>query len=111
MGKMSREKGKRFERYLASYFRERGYDTHRSAQYMGKTGQAADVIGLPNIHIEAKAQEAMRLYDWMDQAIRDAEVAKDGLPAVFHKKNNADILVTMRLEDWMKIYEKGQEDG
>ena len=26
------------------------------------------------------------------------------IPAVFHKKNNADILVTMRLSDWMNLY-------
>lgn len=111
MGKMSREKGKRFERQLARYFQDHGYDAHRSAQFMGKTGQAADVIGLPDIHIEAKHCESMRLYEWMDQAIRDAEAAKDGLPAVFHKKNNADILVTMRLDDWMSIYKKGYDNG
>jgi hypothetical protein len=29
---------------------------------------------------------------------------QDELPAVFHKKNNADILVTMTLDDWMQIY-------
>lgn len=26
------------------------------------------------------------------------------LPAVFHKKNNAEILVTMELADWMRLY-------
>lgn len=110
MGKMSREKGKRFERQLAACFRERGYDTHRSAQFCGKTGQAADVTGLPGIHLEAKHCEAMRLYEWMEQAVRDAEAAGDGLPAVFHKKNNADVLVTMRLDDWIQIYEKGRRN-
>ena len=108
---MSREKGKRFERQLAAYFRDKGYDTHRSAQFCGKTGQAADVIGLPIIHIEAKHCEAMRLYDWMEQAVRDSEAAGDGLPTVIHKKNNADILVTMRLDDWMTIYERGKGHG
>lgn len=111
MGKMSREKGKRFERTLAHYFRERGYDAHRSAQYRGNTGQAADVEGVPHIHIEAKHCERMTLYEWMDQAVRDAEAAGDGLPAVFHKKNNADTLVTMRLDDWYEIYKKGYGNG
>lgn len=46
-----------------------------------------------------------RLYDWMDQAKRDAAATdKFLLPAVFHKKNNHNILVTMELEDWMQIY-------
>jgi hypothetical protein len=51
----------------------------------------------------------MQLYDWMAQAKRDA---KGGLlPAVFHKKNNANILVTMEFEDWMKLYERGGNNG
>ena len=102
----SKQKGARFERQLASKFREYGYsDSRRTAQYCRNTGDASDVVGLPYIHVEAKHQETMRLYDWMDQAKRDAEAGGAGnLPAVFHKKNNADILVTMTLEDWMHIY-------
>ena len=98
----SKQKGARFERALASKFREHGYDARRTAQYCGNTGDAADVIGLPGIHIEAKHQETMRLYDWMAQAKRDAAGKK--LPVVFHKKNNAQILVTMEIDDFMEIY-------
>jgi hypothetical protein len=37
--------------------------------------------------------------------VRDARAGgKGALPAVFHKKNNADILVTMRFEDFMELY-------
>ena len=102
----SKQKGARFERYLASIFREFGYNkARRTAQYCGNTGDASDVVGLPYIHVEAKHQEQMRLYDWMDQAKRDAAATdKFLLPAVFHKKNNPNILVTMELEDWMQIY-------
>lgn len=92
------------ERLLAKYFEAAGYDTHRSAQYCGNSGEAADVVGLPLIHIEAKHQETMRLYEWMAQAIRDSE-GNGRIPTVFHKKNRADILVTMRLDDWMKLYD------
>lgn len=105
MGKASRDKGARFERSLASKFREYGYDARRTAQYCGKTGDASDVIGLPGIHVEAKHVEQMRLYEWMAQAKRDADAGgKNALPAVFHKKNNAEILVTMTLDDWMNLY-------
>lgn len=102
----SKQKGARFERSLARIFREYGYDdARRTAQYCGNTGDASDVVGLPGLHIEAKHQETMRLYEWMSQAKRDAEAGGENrLPAVFHKKNNADILVTMRLEDFMNIY-------
>lgn len=105
----SKQKGARFERLLASKLREYGYDTRRTAQYCGNTGDAADVVGLPHIHIEAKHQERMQLYEWMAQAKRDAKGGN--LPAVFHKKNNANILVTMEFEDWMKLYERGGCDG
>lgn len=102
----SKQKGARFERLLASKFREYGYEqARRTAQYCGNTGDASDVVGLPGLHIEAKHQERMCLYDWMAQAKRDAEAGGENrLPAVFHKKNNAPILVTMELEDFMNLY-------
>lgn len=98
----SKQKGARFERLLASKLRDCGYNARRGQQYCGANGDA-DVIGLPGIHIEAKHQERMMLYDWMSQAKRDA-AGTGNLPAVFHKKNNAAILVTMELDDWMKVY-------
>lgn len=98
----SRAKGASFERTLASKLREYGYDCLRGQQYCGANGDA-DVVGLPGIHIEAKACEQMRLYDWMSQAKRDSE-GTGRLPAVFHKKNYAEILVTMRLDDFMILY-------
>lgn len=102
----SKQKGARFERLLASKFREYGYDdARRTAQYCGNTGDASDVVGLPGVHVEAKHQEKMELYKWVAQAVRDAEAGGGNkLPAVFHKKNNADILVTMRIEDWFDLY-------
>ena len=98
----SRAKGARFERTLASKLREYGYDCRRGQQFCGANGDA-DVVGLPGIHIEAKAQETMRLYEWVAQAKLDSS-GTGRLPAVFHKKNNAEILVTMSLEDWMNLY-------
>lgn len=99
----SKQKGARFERSLASKFRDYGYDARRTAQYCGNTGDASDVVGLPGLHIEAKHQERMQLYEWMSQAKRDSE-GTGKLPAVFHKKNNAEILVTMTLDDFMNLY-------
>ena len=100
----SKDKGKRFERTLARLLREYGYDdARRTNQYCGNTGDASDVVGLPGLHIEAKHQETMRLYEWMSQAKRDSE-GTGRLPAVFHKKNNAEILVTVELDTFMQIY-------
>ena len=104
----SKRKGARFERTLAAAFREYGYDdSRRTAQYCGNTGDASDVVGLPGIHVEAKHQEKMYLYDWISQAKADAAAGgKGNLPAVFHKKNNSEILVTMTLAGWMELYKE-----
>ena len=101
MGRLSREKGKRFERQVAKMFKEWGYGAYRTAQFRGNTGQAADVEGVPGIHIEAKHQEQMRLYDWAAQAKRDSKEQK---PVVIHKANNKPVLVTMLFDDWIQLY-------
>ena len=111
MAKKSVEKGKRFERALASKFREYGYDARRTAQYCGNTGDAADVQGLPHIHVEAKHVEKLNIYDAIAQAKHDAAAGGKGLlPAVFHKKNNQNILVTMEFDDFMRIYKVFEGD-
>ena len=101
MGKASREKGKRGERELASKLKEYGWTCRRGQQYAGANGDA-DVVGLPWIHIECKRVEKLNIYDAIDQSRRDA--AEYELPAVFHRKNNCDWLVTMRLDDWIQIF-------
>ena len=97
----SKQKGKRFERELSKMFKSYGYETRRGQQYCGSNGDA-DVVGAPGLHIEAKHQETMRLYDWIAQAKHDAK--KDLVPAVFHRKNNHEVLVTMTFPDFMKLY-------
>lgn len=96
----SKEKGKRGELEVAHMLQKYGYKARRSVQYSGANGDA-DVIGLPGIHIEVKRREKLNIYDAVDQAKRDC---KDDLPAVFHRKNNCEWLVTMPLDVWMKIY-------
>lgn len=99
----SKQKGARYERELAEYFRLHGYDTRRTAQYCGNTGEASDVVGLPYVHVEAKHQEQLRLGEWMLQAVRDAG-GNGRIPVVFHRKNREGTLVTMRLDDWFELY-------
>ena len=104
----SKQKGARFERSLASILKnDYGYECRRGQQYCGANGDA-DVVGLKGIHIEAKHQERMQLYDWIAQAKRDAREGE--LPAVFHPKHNCEILVTMPLDCFMQLY-KDWEGG
>lgn len=99
----SRDKGARGERELARELRNYGYDCRRGQQYSGANGDA-DVLGLPGVHIECKRVERLNLYDAIAQSRHDA---RDGETAVvMHRKNDCKWLVTMRLEDFMRIYEE-----
>ena len=110
MGKFSKEKGKRGERYVVGLFKEYGYNNaHRTAQYKGNTGQAGDIEGVDYIHCEVKFVERLDLYSAMDQAIRDSQTTKK-MPVVFHKKNNNQLMVTMRFIDWIELYHSYYSD-
>lgn len=99
----SKQKGARGERELAKVLRAYGFETRRGHQYCGANGDA-DVIGLPNIHIECKRVERLNLYDAMAQSKSDAK--QDEIPVVMHRKDKCDWLVTLSLDDFMKIYKE-----
>lgn len=99
--KNSRRKGADGERELSHKLREYGYDSRRGQQYCGADG-SADVIGLPGVHIECKRVEKLNLYDAMAQSVRDAREGE--IPTVFHRKNNCEWLVTLRMDDYMRLY-------
>lgn len=104
----SRQKGATFERRLAGMLREYGYDCRRGQQYSGVNGDA-DVVGLPGVHIEAKAVERLNLYDAMSQSKRDARQGE--IPVVIHKKNRCNVLVTMEFENFMELYRECESGG
>ena len=101
----SKQKGNRGERELAKVLREYGFETRRSQQYAGGTQESADVVGLKYIHIECKRVERLNIDDAIQQAIEDCNF-EHNLPSVFHRKNGKQWLVTMRLDDWMRIYQE-----
>ena len=100
----SKNKGKRFELTIVNLLKEHGFtESRRSVQYCGANGDA-DVIGVPGVHIEAKAVEKLNIHEAMEQSIKDA---RDGeIPVVIHKKNRKPILVTMLFDDWIELYKK-----
>lgn len=113
MSKLSREKGKRFEREVSNRFKDWGYKAHRTAQYRGNTGDAGDVEGVPGIHIECKHyKEIGRVYDWYEQAKRDTDAARKGdLPAVIFKADAKPVMVMMEFDDWIQLYNEWNAIG
>ena len=96
----SKKKGASGERELANKLKEHGFKTRRGQQYNGLEGE--DVVGLDYIHIECKRVENLNITKAMEQSKQDA--TKEQLPAVFHRKNRQKWLVTMELDDWIKLY-------
>ena len=97
MGKYSRDKGKRGERELAAYLRQKGVTSaRRGQQYNGADG-SADVVGLQGYHIECKRTERLNIHAAIAQAVSDA--IEGEIPIVAHRKNHGEWLVTLRLED------------
>lgn len=102
MGKSQQRKGAAGERELAAILGEYGYICDRGGSY--SMGEVPDLTGLPGIHIEVKRVEKLNVVEAMEQSIRDSERMKDGIPALFHRRNRKPWLVTMRLEDWILLY-------
>lgn len=99
----SREKGAEGERSLARVLKEYGYDTRRGQQYCGANGDA-DVVGIDGLHIECKRVERLNIYKAIAQSEHDAK--EDEIPVVMHRKNYCKWLVTMSLEEFMKIWKE-----
>lgn len=59
---------------------------------------------LPGIHIECKRVERLDLYSAVEQSKRNSR--GEELPAVMHRKNNSEWLVTMELDKWIELYKE-----
>lgn len=47
----------------------------------------------------------------MEQAVRDNFMSdRQAFPTVFHKKNNEKLMVTMRFDDWINLYDSYYSD-
>ena len=104
MGRASQRKGRAGELELAQLLQGYGYDVQpgQAVSY----GATPDLVGLSGVHIECKRNERLNVPEAMAQAVRDTDRFRDGAPAVFHRRNRSGWLVTMRLPDWMKMYQK-----
>lgn len=100
VGRKSKRKGRTGEAELAKLLTAAGYPSRRGCQHNGK--EIADVVGLPNIHIECKRVERLSIYSAIEQSINDSKPLE--LPTVFHRQNNKGWLVTMPLNDWLLMY-------
>lgn len=103
----SRAKGAAGERELSHELEKYGYKTRRGQQFCGANGDA-DVVGVPGLHIECKRVERLNIYDAIKQALNDAREGET--PVVMHRKNRQKWLVTLSLDDFMKLWKESKDE-
>lgn len=108
-GKAAKAKGARGERLLSAFLNSFGLHTHRGYVHCGQS----DLVDLLGIHVECKNVERLNVRQAMEQAIREADKRKDGMPTVFWKVSRRPWLTIMLTEDWVKLYmmARGKTDG
>lgn len=100
----SRAKGAREERGAASEIREYGFQARRGQQFRGGSDSPDVITDLP-IHLEVKAREQMshsQIYEWLDQCRDESE---GRMPVLITKRNRCDRLATVRLGDFLKLWQ------
>jgi len=104
MGRLSRNKGKTGERELAHELqRVLGVTARRGVQYTGGPDSPDVVTDIDSIHIECKRTECFRLFEALEQSIRDA--GKSKVPVVMHRPNHRPWVVVLRLDDLPALVE------
>lgn len=111
MAKISRDRGAKFEREVANLFKDWGHEAFRTAQHMGKTGQAPDVK-VKGLHVECKRRRQIASYEWYKQAKADSLAeGKGNLPVVVFRADNEPPMVMMHFEDFIQLYNEWINGG
>lgn len=112
MGLKEKRKGERGERLLRDELRDYGFEDVTRGFVWNHT---SDLVGLKGIHVEAKFVEKLNIRAALAQAEEEAEKRQDGMPTVFSKTSRKPWIVTMNLDDWVKLYKaylmEGQNNG
>lgn len=104
MGRSQQRKGRSGELELVSILKDHGISAEPGQAV--SFGSTPDVVGVDGVHVEVKRVEKLNVPEAMNQAVRDSQKFRDGVPTLFHRRNRSPWLVTMVLEDWLKLYER-----
>ena len=101
MGAKSRRKGQRGELEAAAEIRRLfGTEARRGRQYRGSDESPDVMVGIPDVHVEVKRTEALRLYEAVAQAVEDAGTK---VPVVLHRANRRPWVAIVRLDDLPRL--------
>lgn len=97
----SRAKGACGEREFAAVLNKHGLDARRGQQFSGgKDSPDVRCEGLTGVHFEVKRVEAGNLYNWMEQARRDAQ---DNLAVVAHRRSRKEWVAILSMDDLIDL--------
>ena len=97
----SKRKGNNGERELCQYLNDHGIPAHRNDQRCILGGLDNPDISIDGYHVEVKRTEQFRLYDAMNQAIRDAN--GHAVPVVVHRRNKSGWVAVLRIDDFIRL--------
>ncbi len=111
-GRRHKQKGDAYERELASYINEvTGLKSFRAplsgGGHVGMVG-GADILGVPDVFVEAKRVERLNFHDALRQA--EGNIIKTNskdCPLVINRKSRmktGESLCLLRLDDFLKFY-------
>ena len=106
MSKSQQRKGRDGELEIVKIFQAHGIDAQPGQAV--SFGSTPDVMNIPHIHPEIKRVERLNVPGAMAQAVRDSEKFGDGVPCLFHRRNRQEWLCTMRLSDWLSLYQTAE---
>ena len=115
MGNPQKSKGDKYERDLAAWFNDHIFNENRCQRaplsgggFIGTQSGGADILGTPEIFIEAKRVERLSFRDAMAQAERNIKTTgSPEKPVVITRRNREELkdsYVIMRLKDWREMY-------
>lgn len=99
-GKRARQKGAQGEREVAEIMKRFGIEARRGCQFSGGKDSPDVVTDLEDWHFEVKRVEALKLWDAMAQATKDAQGRK---PVVVHRRNSTRWVAILDFETFLSL--------
>lgn len=97
----SNRKGKRGELEAAAEIRRLfGTEARRGRQFQGSDDSPDVLTAIPDVHVEVKRTEVLRLHEALAQAIEDAGTK---VPLVLHRANRHPWIAVVRLDDLPRL--------
>lgn len=101
MSKMQREKGANAEREVVHILTRYGIPSRRGQVF----NHEPDIVDSTEIHWEIKRQETTKIGEWYRQSV---EQCRGKIPVVVHRRSREDWMITMKFEDFLKLW-KGEQ--